>query len=163
MPTVDSFLEGKFIEPLSEEEKQELRLKKEANRKNSELKREELRAAQILEIYQQSDKYILTTEELDAHIDKEFATMNRIQPSSLTDWKARYVTEDSRVAAPSNSWLDVLAGMHEMTAQKRERLLRSLTGTTVNGYPGLGRVQAALKGESFVNDPDTVSDDPSSN
>lgn len=151
MPTIESFLEGKFIEPLSEEQKEELRLKREANRKNAELRRAELRASQMLEIYQQSDKYILTPEELDAHVDREFATLNRIQPSSLTDWKARYVAEDSRsAAAPSNNWLDVLAGMHEVTAQKRERLLRALTGTTVNGYPGLPRVEAALKGEPFI-------------
>lgn len=73
LPTIDSFLTGPFITPRTEEEKRLLQLKREANRKATEIRTLENKADKLLELYEKSGAYIITEEELDNCITRNFS------------------------------------------------------------------------------------------
>ncbi|OBA18537.1 uncharacterized protein OGAPODRAFT_22776 [Ogataea polymorpha] len=73
MPTVESYLEGPFIRPRTEEEKEELRLKREANRRARELEHKQAQAVKLLELYNAAANFAVTDEKLKEMVDSAFS------------------------------------------------------------------------------------------
>ncbi|KAG7874442.1 hypothetical protein KL938_005057 [Ogataea parapolymorpha] len=73
MPTVESYLDGPFIRPRTEEEKEELRLKREANRRARELEQKQAQAVKLLELYNAAANFAVTDEKLKEMVDSAFS------------------------------------------------------------------------------------------
>lgn len=124
LPTIESFFKGDFVKPRTKEQKEELMMKRQANRLHHEIKHKEQKAGEALELYQQSLDFIVTEEELDKAIAKEFQTV-----------------ESSNRLPSSKAFPDLVA-------QAREKMTSELMGTTLNKRPGLPQVEEALKPKS---------------
>lgn len=137
MPTIESsLLSGSMVRPRTEEEKNTLALKREANRKAVLANQMKLRSAQLLELYQSTRSYIITPEELDLAVDQQFShSSNQSSTARFNslELKKRLMYENIR---------------SEAFSEAREDLANTLLGTTSNHEPGLTEVRDALEGTS---------------
>lgn len=72
-PTIESYLEGPLVRPRTEEEIEALKLKRESNRLQTELKVDTARAANLIELYNASVNFAITEEKLETMVDSAFS------------------------------------------------------------------------------------------
>ncbi len=138
LPTIDSFLNGRLIEPLTAEEKQLIADKKKANYLTQKLKLQKTKAENLFTLYQMSERFIVTEDHLDAAIDAAFPSPN-VDPNVAVKMVADSLTTKRTVkSARDNTGLDnVHVG-----------LLDAIRATTANGKVSLTEVDEFLSGES---------------
>jgi hypothetical protein len=118
LPTISKLLEGPLMRERTEEEKQLLQAKREANRLDQELRGKENRADDLLDVYYAAENFIVTEEDLKAAIEDAFTT------SSLST---------------------VFTGTHANRSHN-PALLDALFGT-IKSKPGLVEVEEQITGE----------------
>ncbi|ANB15639.1 mitochondrial 37S ribosomal protein PET123 [Sugiyamaella lignohabitans] len=143
LPSIDSVFNEPFVIPRTPEETEELRLKRTANRKTLELRNSERKASILLELYQSTSNYVITEEDLDKLVQKEFVTNKGDQSR---DPRVPYVTgSDTRQEFASTFGSSVY---YDSSSQAIDSIKQELLGTTSSMKPGLGEVEDALSGRT---------------
>lgn len=141
LPTIDSFLtDGPFVLPRTKEQIEELRLKREYNRKKMQLKVETNRSRDLLELYQKAGSYIINEQQLESAVTRLFSTAREGRDS--------FEFHNRNVFGQNN---DVMARLFnhaggDSIKKSQEKLTQELLGTTSNGMPGLPEVEDVLTG-----------------
>lgn len=72
LPSVEDYLNGPIVRPRTEEEKATLLAKRQLNRTTHELKVQQSKALQLLELYNASNNFIITEAQLDKSVEDAF-------------------------------------------------------------------------------------------
>lgn len=131
LPTIESFLNEPFVQRRTLEEQTELQLKREANRNITSIKATENKLNRVLELYQKSDEFIVTEEELNAKIDSVFAT-------------DKHQNDLHAILYSGNAFSNGVSAENKRVKE----LLEKLSGSSSVSEPGLAEVQDALSGET---------------
>ncbi|CAN6606201.1 small ribosomal subunit protein mS26 [Trichomonascus vanleenenianus] len=127
LPTIETFINGSFVRQRTAEEKEQLRLKREANRKLHSVRQQEAQAAALLELYQHAGDFVINEEGLDRAINNAF------NPGENRQRAADIVSFSSQI--------------EEKEKERMAALTQALFGITSNRMPGLPAVEEALSGE----------------
>lgn len=131
LPTIDSMLTGPFIQPRTEEEKQLLELKREANRKATQIATLERKAEMVLELYEKAGSFIITEEDLDNCVNRNFS-FNGANTGMRKSFRAL-----------NDATIDLINADRE----DRDKLVAELLDMTSSKGAALGTVNHALKNE----------------
>lgn len=124
LPTINKLLEGPLMRERTEEEKQILQAKRQANRLQNELRGKENRATDLLELYYAADNFITTEADLKAAIEDAFGAK-------------RISTEFQAQRTYSPKLLDALFGTIGATK----------SGADSSSKPGLAQVEEQITGD----------------
>ena len=124
LPTINKLLEGPLMRERTEEEKQILQAKRQANRLQNELRGKENRATDLLELYYAADNFITTEADLKAAIEDAFGSK-------------RISTEFQAQRSYSPKLLDALFGTIGATK----------SGADSSSKPGLAQVEEQITGD----------------
>lgn len=89
LPTIESFLRGRIMRDRTPEEQKALELKRKSNRVTQELKVKENKAVKLLDLYYESENFIIEEDELAKSIDKAFDYSDDYYATAVNDVKAK--------------------------------------------------------------------------
>jgi hypothetical protein len=128
-PTIESYLEGPLVRPRTEEEKEALKLKREANRLQTKLNIDTERASKLFELYNAASKYAITEDKLQQMVDSAFIS------NADDEW--------SRIARSVPAMMSTTKN-----AEAFDNAIFKIASDNVNGGPGFEQVSDFLSGYS---------------
>lgn len=131
LPSIQNYLDGPIMRPRTEEEKEIMKEQRIYNRKSLELKQQEEKANDLLDLYHAAANFITTEEELEqAIIDAFEVNFNKFD------------TAQSSIESKLNPLASQFANI-----DINEQLITDTALGELNGKPGLQVVQDTLNGE----------------
>lgn len=110
LPTVESYLNGPLIRQRTDEEKEELHLKREANRLSETMAVKERRASRLMELYNSSSHFAITEEKLQLLVDEAFSDRKLKEVSKLLSLRSDRMETVPTSAQFDNSLRDIILG-----------------------------------------------------